>query len=202
MRKTKKKKQNKLIIGSLCILTGLLLFMLTYLDSQIDKENIELISYNENTVFTNVENNELLKILNEKTGAVLFINSRENINKLINILHSLNNKEKLYVYNVKNEELILELNEQNQIEKKQESTTFYKLLIDKLGAYSDKYLLKTDKGEIIDTKERKIYTPLVLFIKNGKILYSHYISGEEKNEEELIEIYKKGYEIISEEYSS
>ncbi len=202
MRKVKKKQNNNLIKGSLCILTGLLLSVFAYFDAKIDKNNISLMGYTENTVFTNVNNYELLRVLNKETGVVLIINNKEYMNKLVNILHSLNNGNKIYVYNIKNEELILGLNKNDEIVVKQEATEFYNILVNKLGAYSEKYTLTTKDGKIKETGKRKINTPMVLFVQNGKILYSHYISGKEKDDDELINIYKKGYIILNKDYSS
>ena len=69
-----------------------------------------------------------------------------------------------------------------------------------LGSFSEVYAIKNDFGEYINTGYQKIYTPLVVFVKDGNILYSLYLSQDEEiSDEELKEIYLYGFKLLNDE---
>lgn len=189
----KNKKQNNLVKGTLLVLIGFLFILLTYVDASVNKTPSSLIAMTEKT-YTNVNSKELLSVL-DGTGVVLVVNNKTSINRIINILVPMC-KEKIYIYNAKNDELVLEL-KGKKVKTKQESTQEYKELLNRLGMYTENYTLKNKKGKIINTGYRKIYTPMVLFIKDGNIEFSHYIYDERILDEELSSIYKRGLDIIN-----
>lgn len=193
----KKKTKKKIIKGSLYIITSFLFICITYLEAHLEKDEISLITYNnENKVYTSLTEKNVVNYLEQKTGVFLLTNNRKDITKYIDLLYKSNIKENIYVYNVKNDEIILEL-VNNEIKIKQEPSKLYEELIDHLGLYSETYLINNE-SEFIETKYKKIYTPVIMFIKDGRILYSHFIYGVDYSEEELIDIYKSGYEMLKE----
>lgn len=193
MRKRKNKK-NKLIKGSLSILLGFLFVFLTYLDINIDKSENNLITYN-NKLFNYIDASELLNVLDKEKGVIVVVNDRKDINRLINILLTLNVNENIYVYNSREDEVILELTEKEIIVKQKPSKEYEKLL-NKLGSFTDRYLVSTPSGNYIETEYYKIYTPMVLFVNKGEIVFSNYIHDDKVTDEELKTIYKKGINLL------
>lgn len=194
MRKRKNKK-NKLIKGSLSILLGFLFVFLTYLDINIDKSENNLITYNNNKLFNYIDASELLNVLDKEKGVIVVVNDRKDINRLINILLTLNVNENIYVYNSREDEIILELTEKEIIVKQKPSKEYEKLL-NKLGSFTDRYLVSTPSGNYIATEYYKIYTPMVLFVNKGEIVFSNYIHDDKVTDEELKTIYKKGINLL------
>lgn len=195
MRKRKNKK-NKLIKGSLSILLGFLFVFLTYLDINIDKSENNLITYNNNNkLFNYIDASELLNVLDKEKGVIVVVNDRKDINRLINILLTLNVNENIYVYNSREDEIILELTEKEIIVKQKPSKEYEKLL-NKLGSFTDRYLVSTPSGNYIATEYYKIYTPMVLFVNKGEIVFSNYIHDDKVTDEELKTIYKKGINLL------
>lgn len=193
MRKRKNKK-NKLIKGSLSILLGFLFVFLTYLDINIDKSENNLITYN-NKLFNYIDASELLNVLDKEKGVIVVVNDRKDINRLINILLTLNVNENIYVYNSREDEIILELTEKEIIVKQKPSKEYEKLL-NKLESFTDRYLVSTPSGNYIETEYYKIYTPMVLFVNKGEIVFSNYIHDDKVTDEELKTIYKKGINLL------
>ena len=193
MRKRKNKK-NKLIKGSLSILLGFLFVFLTYLDINIDKSENNLITYN-NKLFNYIDASELLNVLDKEKGVIVVVNDRKDINRLINILLTLNVNENIYVYNSREDEIILELTKKEIIVKQKPSKEYEKLL-NKLGSFTDRYLVSTPSGNYIETEYYKIYTPMVLFVNKGEIVFSNYIHDDKVTDEELKTIYKKGINLL------
>lgn len=195
MRKRKNKK-NKLIKESLSILLGFLFVFLTYLDINIDKSENNLITYNNNNkLFNYIDASELLNVLDKEKGVIVVVNDRKDINRLINILLTLNVNENIYVYNSREDEIILELTEKEIIVKQKPSKEYEKLL-NKLGSFTDRYLVSTPSGNYIETEYYKIYTPMVLFVNKGEIVFSNYIHDDKVTDEELKTIYKKGINLL------
>lgn len=194
MRKRKNKK-NKLIKESLSILLGFLFVFLTYLDINIDKSENNLITYNNNKLFNYIDASELLNVLDKEKGVIVVVNDRKDINRLINILLTLNVNENIYVYNSREDEIILELTEKEIIVKQKPSKEYEKLL-NKLGSFTDRYLVSTPSGNYIETEYYKIYTPMVLFVNKGEIVFSNYIHDDKVTDEELKTIYKKGINLL------
>lgn len=195
----KKKLKNNIVKGSLLLIIASFLIFLTYEES-IQDRNKELISLMESTdkVFEYISINETLEVLKDKTGVILFINDKKDINNFLDLLYNKDRNLTIYVCNVKNDETILKLDKNNNVILRQRPSKAYKNLLDRLGAYAENYYLKNEE-EIIETDYKRINTPMVLFIKNGNILFSHYIIEEEElSTEELLEIYDKGFELIEE----
>ncbi len=193
MRKRKSKK-NKLIKGSLSILLGFLFVFLTYVDINIDKSKNNLITYN-NKLFNYIGASELLNVLDKEKGVIVVVNDRKDINRLINILLTLNVNENIYVYNSREDEIILELTEKEIIVKQKPSKEYEKLL-NKLGSFTDRYLVSTPSGNYIETEYYKIYTPMVLFVNNGEIVFSNYIHDRKVEDDELKTVYMKGLNLL------
>ena len=165
----------------------------------MQERNKELVSFlnSHNNIFEYLSIKETLKVLEDKTGIVVFVNDRKDINKFIDLLYDKDNSVPLYVCNVKSDETILKLDEEDNVIVKQRPSKDYKNLLERLGSFTEEYYLKKE-DEIIETDYKRIITPMVLFVKNGKTMFSHYISDEELTDEELLDIYSKGFELVVE----
>ena len=188
MKKKTKKKTNK---GSLLLISFLLIF-LSYFDFKTDKENITLIA-EKTSIYTNVNANELLNILDNERGIILIVDDKLQIKEYVNLLTEINNDEKIYVYNCKNDQVIL-TKEDNEIVLIQEQSEDYKKLVERLGFYTDVYKIDDEYTEYY-----KIETPMVMFIKDGTIEYSYYIAEDNLTKEDLSNIYLVGFNILKED---
>lgn len=193
----KTKLKSNLVKGSLLLLLASFLIFLTYQECMQDRNNT-LISYTDTSdkIFDYLAIKETLEIMKDKTGIIVFVNDKKTTNRFIDLLYNKELKENIYVCNVKKEEIVLTLNDENEAIIKQKPSQDYNDLLDRLGAYSETYYLFDDEDNIIETNYKRIITPMVLFVKNGKILFSHFIHDEETTDEELLEIYSKGFSLL------
>lgn len=193
MRK-KKKKNNKYLKRSLCIVLGFFFVLLTYFDFKVDKTKNDLVTYNDQ-IFTNVNSAELLNILDNKKGIVLIVNDRKDINRLISLVMKININERIYVYNAKDEELVLELSN-NEVVVKQNMSKNYEKLLQKLGSFTERYLIQTPSGNLVETGYFKINTPTTLFVSDGRVIFSSYIKDHSVSDDDLVNVYKKGLNLL------
>lgn len=190
------KLKNKISKGSLYILIGFFFILITLMDLNKSNEN-DLIVHNDK-IITNVTPGELLDILDSKTAIVIITHDKVDSNRIVNILLDLKVKDNFYICNVKNDELILEFSsDEEEVLVSQHSTKDYESLLDKLGSYTEKYTLSDSNNNIVDTGYKKIYTPMVMFIKEGNIMFSHYIYDDSIEDEDLKDVYSKGLNLIS-----
>lgn len=195
-RKFKKLKSN-MMKGSLLFIVASFLIFLTYEETMQDRDNyLYALTDNKNSIFEKVSVKEVTNILNNNTGVVLFVNDKKDINSFLDLLYDKEDNTNIYVCNVKNDEIVLELDDNNNPIVKQRASKDYKLLLDRLGSYNETYYLTTSE-DIIETDYKRIVTPMVLFVKNGNIMFSHYVIEEENlTSEELLDIYSQGFELI------
>lgn len=200
----KKKTKNKIIKGSLCVLTGFLFLLIVYYERKIDRSPMVLadLEENNNRVYEEVKKEDLLDVLRNETGVVLLVSNRVDASKFIDILYDYKDKYIIYVYSLRNDEMELSLNEENDIIVSKKQSKLYDELIDYLGVYADNQIIVNEDGSIIETDYKVIYTPAVLFIKSGKPIYSYSFMNEEISNEELIDIYKQGFETLKNGYNS
>ncbi len=198
MRKMKKKTKKKIRKGILCTLTGFLLITLSYKETLIiEKEERKIANIEDGEIFNYVDNEELMDILDKGTGVVLVVNKKTLVNTYLDLLYDLKGDNKLYVYNIKNEERVLSLNENNEIIVTKEGTEFYDKLLTKLGSHVEDYYVHINDEKTIKSEYKTLYTPSVLFISDGKILYCHYLMDNYSLEEkDIIDAYSLGYDIL------
>lgn len=151
-------------------------------------------TYNDQ-IFTNVNSAELLNILDNKKGIVLIVNDRKDINRLISLVMKININERIYVYNAKDEELVLELSN-NEVVVKQSMSKNYEKLLQKLGSFTERYLIQTPSGNLVETGYFKINTPTTLFVSDGRVVFSSYIKDDNVSDDDLVNVYKKGLNLL------
>lgn len=81
--------------------------------------------------------------------------------------------DKLYYLNVKNMRDTLSLGEKNKVEVKEEGTKGYYKILELLDDVLEPYYLTSEDGKRIDTKEKRLYAPTVVAVKEGKIVDIH-----------------------------
>ena len=69
-------------------------------------------------------------------------------------------------------------------------TKDYFKLLEVLDEYLEEYVVYDKDGKEYDTKEKRIYVPLIIFVKEGKIIGNHLST---------VESHKSGYDKMTEE---
>lgn len=148
---------------------------------------------------------EVTNIIENETG-VIYLGSPENLicrNIVPALLEASDSTpiEEIYYLNVDDEKEILSLDENNNVVVKQKGSSAYNKLLNLLKDLTDDYILEDNFGNQINTNKKTIFLPLVLFIKDGKIIDYHKgtVPSQEDLEKpltedqnnELINIYKE-----------
>lgn len=102
----------------------------------------------------------------------------------------------IYYLNIKDDRDVLMLNENDDIITEKEGNKKYFELVEKLDSILDDYILTDNDGKGVSTGEKRIYTPLLIFVKNGKIIAHHtdtvdsqtdpYVALNDRQSEELL----------------
>ncbi len=102
----------------------------------------------------------------------------------------------IYYLNIKDDRDVLMLNENGDIITEKEGNKKYFELVEKLDSILDDYILTYNDGKSVSTGEKRIYTPLLIFVKNGKIIAHHtdtvdsqtnpYVALNDRQSEELL----------------
>lgn len=107
----------------------------------------------------------------------------------------------IYYLNVKEERDTKKIDASGKVVNVKEGSKEYNQLLEVLKDYLDDYILEDNNGNKINVGEKRIYVPLVVFVKEGKILGVHsdtvssqkdpYKGLNDKEKEELKLIYYK-----------
>lgn len=226
--------KNKIIISIIVILI-FLLGICTYLFMNNNNDNNDALKFKEeyeslnNTIrdsdgasYNNIsvsKNNPIkivdakgaLKVLQSK-NAVLYVGAgwcpwcRNAVPVLFEVAHKYNVKT-IYYLNLDSEKSSYKIENDKLIQTKKGSNSYYDLL-DKLSDRLNDYKLTDKDGNEYDTKEKRIYMPYVLTIKDGKVIGDHVGTvsineGQTKYDEmtsdqhdELFNIYSNMFEKI------
>ena len=160
---------------------------------------------------------EAVTLLENETG-ILFMGFPECPwcrNLIPILLQTLENMgiDRLYYLNIKEIRDTLTLDDKNKVEVVEEGTPSYYKMLDILQEHLNPYYLVNSKGAKVDTKEKRIYAPTVVFVKNGVIadLYTGIEDGQtepfndltEEQEEDIInqfvEFINKVYDVNCDE---
>lgn len=124
-----------------------------------------------------VTSEELLEVLDEGTGAVYFGYPncpwcRSAVPVLIEAANEVG-IDNIYYLNVKDERDEIKVKEDGTLEVVKEGTTGYKKLLKRLDSVLEEYTLTDIHGKEVSANEKRIYVPLVVFIKEGEIVGYH-----------------------------
>ncbi len=109
------------------------------------------------------------------------------------------NVKDVYYMNLKDERDTIEVMEDGTLKTTKEGTEGYKKLLKRLDAVLDEYVLEDLNGNEVKTGEKRIYVPLMLFVREGKIVGVHsdtvssqtnpYVALTTDQKNELLDIY-------------
>lgn len=166
-----------------------------YLEVLIDEDNP--------VVYTDAS--KLEKLLNDKKSGVVYFGypdcpwCRNALPVLLDVLKD-EGIEILYYQNLKDERDQMTIDEKGEIKIIKEGSENYKKLLKIFDNILPEYTFERD-GKKYSFNEKRIYVPIVIFIKNGEIMGSHtdtvpsqidpYVPLNKEQKEELYNIYKK-----------
>ncbi len=166
-----------------------------------DKDYLK-VSIAENNPVEIKTDEEILEVLTNGTGVIYFgFNSCPWCRSLVEtLLQSIddNNIKKLYYVDIKDIRSSYEVKNKKLKETKKGTESYYEIL-KKLDEYLTEYTITEDKKEY-DTKEKRLYAPTVIAIKNGEIVGFHegtvesmtdpYLGLNADEKKELLNIFK------------
>lgn len=146
---------------------------------------------------------EIIDVLDNGTG-IIYLGypecpwCRNAVPVLLEAASELNVKDVHYM-NLKDERDTIEVMEDGTLKTTKEGTEGYKKLLKRLDAVLDEYVLEDLNGNEVKTGEKRIYVPLVLFVREGKIVGVHsdtvssqtnpYVALTTDQKNELLDIY-------------
>ena len=92
----------------------------------------------------------------------------------------------IYYMNMLDKRDTLELDENNNVVTVKEATYDYKKLLSILDNYLMDYTLEDKDGNEIYTGEKRVYVPIVIFVKNGEIIVDHTDTVESQTDPYII----------------
>ena len=132
------------------------------------------VSISKDNPFIKVEASEIVDMINNKETFYVYFGfsacpwCRSVIEKSIEVANKNNIKEIYYVDVLKIRNKLVY--EKGNIKTSQSGTDDYYKLLDKLSNVLSDYELYDENGNLIDTKEKRIYAPNFVYIKNGKAI--------------------------------
>lgn len=142
-----------------------------------DGKTIKEISISANNPVDIVTEEEAVSLLESGTGILYFGFAdcpwcRSMLPVLLSTLDNMN-IDRLSYLNVKNIRDTLALGEKNKVEVKEEGTKGYYKILELMDGVLEPYYLTSEDGKKIDTKEKRLYAPTVVAVKEGKIVDIH-----------------------------
>ena len=146
---------------------------------------------------------EVLDILKDGTGVIYFGYPecpwcRNAVPVLLNAAQN-TSLAQVYYYNANAIKNIKEVDDEGKIVETQKEKAGYRDLLKALDSILKEYTLTDKDGNTVHTGEKRIYVPLVVFVKDGKIIAHHegtvdsqkdpYVLLNEEQKEELNQIY-------------
>lgn len=183
---------------TILIVAFLLLISMHFESLRGFENNTSLISYNEHTIIEKLNRYNLMSQMN-KDAVILFTSQKTDNKESEKAFYDasvLSGASKIYKYDITEDEGELKY-ENGKVKVVKKQSKLYKNVLEKLDDFAEVYALENEYGDLIDSGYKKIYTPYVVFIKDGNIVYSHYLSSEEQISE-LKDVYLEGYKMITE----
>lgn len=171
-----------------------------------------LVELSENNPFVYKNEEQVIEILEHKTGLIYFGFSTcpwcRSILPVLEEAAAEKNVAEIAYLNIENIRDVLELDENEKIVTTKEGSNNYYRIVKLLDDYLEEYTLTDKEGKEISTGEKRLYAPTVLAVSNGKIVGFHSGSVEtqksgydpltEKEKEELKKIYTDMIEKMTE----
>lgn len=170
--------------------------------SNSDKEYLTL-NINEVSSIVYKSDKEIVDIMENGTGIIYFgFNTCPWCRSIVEVLMDVvakNSIDDFYYVDIKDIRSSYEVKDKKLVKTKEGSSSYYRIL-DKLSDNLDDYKLTSNKKSY-DTKEKRLYAPTVVAIKNGEVVGFHegtvetqkdpYLGLNEDEKVKLTEIYSK-----------
>lgn len=139
-----------------------------------DGRTIKEIFIDTNNPVDIVTEEETIELLENGTGIIYFGFSdcpwcRSMLPVLLKTLNNMS-IDRLYYLNIGSIRDTLALGEKNKVEVKEEGTKGYYRILELMDNVLEPYYLTSADGKKIDTKEKRLYAPTVVAVKEGKIV--------------------------------
>lgn len=135
------------------------------------------VSIDKNNVVKYSDASLVLDILNDGTGVIYFgYPTCPWCRNAVPVLLEAANEvgiDKIYYINMKEERDEIKVKEDGTLEVVKEGSEGYKKLLKRLDPILDDYTLEDIKGNKISADEKRIYVPLVVFVRDGEIVGYH-----------------------------
>ena len=152
-----------------------------------DGKTIRRVNIPEDNPFVYKSAEELVDIINNKETFVVYFGftdcpwCRSILPTLVEVANNLN-VDKIYYVDVKEIRDELTVNEYGDVEVVSEGSEGYKKLLNLLSSVLDDYMLTDENGKKVDAKEKRIYAPNIVAVKNGVALkLTEGISDKQEN---------------------
>lgn len=156
-----------------------------------DGKTIRELSISGNNPVDILTEDETVKLLKEGTGLIYFGFAdcpwcRTLLPVLLKTLDNMS-VSRLYYLNIGNIRDTLALDEKNKVEIKEEGTQGYYQILEALDSVLEPFYLETKDGKKIDTKEKRLYAPTIVGVKNGLVVGIHVgtLESQESGYDEL-----------------
>jgi thiol-disulfide isomerase/thioredoxin len=138
------------------------------------------ISISENNKFKHVSQKEVLKKLENNETFYLYVGDkkcpwcRSAIEKAVEVSNKAKNVKEIYYVNIWDEDFneVLrdkyKLNDNESLEKVNDGTKLYKLMLKRFNKVLNDYNLNKEDGTKVEVGEKRVYAPNYFYIKNGK----------------------------------
>jgi thiol-disulfide isomerase/thioredoxin len=161
------------------------------------------VELNNNNPFVYASVDDIKNLFDNGTGVIYFgFPTCPWCRNLVPVLNeAVNNTsiEKVYYYNIKSIRSSISFDDNNKLVN-EKGDDFYYYLLDKLDSYLTEYTIKDKNNKDYDTKEKRLYAPTVVFVKEGKIIDVHegtvdsqedpYVVLDDKQKDELMSIFQ------------
>lgn len=143
----------------------------------VDEHQYSNISIIKSNNIKYVSDSELVEILKEESSLVFIGDKNDEYSRLvapilINVSKELKVK-KIYYLEINDIRDELTLGKKDKVKVVKKGTDAYYELLNMLGDFLNPYYLYNNKGEKVDTSEKRITTPIILATKNGEIIGAH-----------------------------
>lgn len=88
----------------------------------------------------------------------------------------------IYYLNIKEDRDFLILDDNKKVVTQKEGSKQYYKLVEALDSVLDDYVLTTSEGKEVNTGKKRIYVPIVIFVKEGKIVGKHIDTVESQKD--------------------
>jgi thiol-disulfide isomerase/thioredoxin len=135
-----------------------------------------IVSLDKNNPFVYATDDDIKNLFTSGTGVIYFGFPEcpwcRNLVPVLNNSIASTSISKVYYYNIKNIRSKITANDDGTLAN-ESGTDFYYYLLNKLDAYLTEYKVKNSKGKEIDTNEKRLYAPTIVFVKDGEVIGIH-----------------------------